>query len=145
MYLSSYQPLTLSTRPSGPRPRPSLRVTLLPRPRSPLRHLLPPRRPRHPSNRSQTYQIPSISLKMADHVIMANVNSQTQVLSLSDQNSIMGRAKERWFFFFFSFFLSSRFSCSSTPQVFYSLLCTVPRRTFEKLPLGLLRVGEWRG
>jgi len=40
---------------------------------------------------------------MADHVIMANVNSQTQVLSLSNQNSIMGRAKERWFFFFFLF------------------------------------------
>jgi hypothetical protein len=43
----------------------------------------------------------------------------------------MGRAKERWFLFFFLFFLSSRFSCSLTPQVFYSLLCTVPRWSFE--------------
>jgi len=61
-------------------------------------------------NRSQTYKFPTISLKMADHVIMANVNSQTRVLSLSSRTQSWGGPR-RDGSFLFSFILSSRFSC----------------------------------
>ncbi|KEQ86925.1 hypothetical protein M438DRAFT_159083 [Aureobasidium pullulans EXF-150] len=42
----------------------------------------------------------------------------------------MGAGQGEMVLFLFSFFLSSRFSCFLTPQVFYSLLCTVPRWYF---------------
>lgn len=117
----SNQSLTLFTRPSGPHPRPSLRVTLLLRPRSPPRHL-PPRRPRPPSNRSQTYQIPSIPLRMADHVIMANVNSQTQVLSLSNRTRSWGGPRRDGSFSFFFFPLKSIFLFFNPPSLLFSPL-----------------------
>jgi len=136
--------LTVLTRPSGPRPRPSLRVTLPPRPRSPLRHPLPPRRPRHPSKSQSNIQISYHFVENGGSRYHGKCEQSNPGVVSFQQNSIMGRAKERWFFSFFFYPLKSIFLFLNPPSLLSSPLHGT-RTDLRKLPLGSLRVGEWRG